>query len=377
MADRSGVPVEANTRCPQRADGLRLRLRTVQLDPLRFLVEDQIDGAEVDRPGQSPVLRCDQGRGQDLDVRGVQRNCQAGEFRTMLVELSALASPNQPTRRHVRGGSATRPRSAGPGKANEPDLGGLEPELLDLARRALAEQAADRPTAGELLSASQGTPASAGTSAGPNAVASTSGAVTRSPTPSAKVATAAGPLASSTTPQPPSGRKDPFEPAADSSKPRRGLNVTARTTGTCQSSNVSVRTDAHRCFLDTEIGGGNILDPCFEAPMGSEMLLCQESPWANRAVQVTMTNTPDTGSGDADPMSGDPLFLLTVDGRRCGFMGGGTYVLANLRANYSCCEGGGTAFGSPDRSTTAWTIKFQTARGSDLTDLAIGQALGE
>jgi hypothetical protein len=138
---------------------------------------------------------------------------------------------------------------------------------------------------------------------------------------------------------------------------------------------VSVRTDAHRCFLDTEIGGGNILDPCFEAPMGGEMLLCQESAWANRAVQVTMTNTPDTGSGDADPVSGDPLFLLTVDGRRCGFMGGGTHILANLRANYSC-EGGGTAFGSPDRSTTAWTIKFQTARGSDLTDLAIGQAPG-
>jgi hypothetical protein len=55
----------------------------------------------------------------------------------------------------------------------------------------------------EKVLASQGTPASAGTSAGPNAVASTSGAVTRSPTPSAKVATAGGPLASSTTPQPP------------------------------------------------------------------------------------------------------------------------------------------------------------------------------
>jgi serine/threonine protein kinase len=102
----------------------------------------------------------------------------------------------------------------------------------------------------------------------------------------------------------------------------------------------------------------------FQAASVSERR-CQDDRYLPVQDRVTQT-----------PCRVDPLFLLAMDGRRCGFMGGGTHILANLRANYSC-EGGGTAFGSPDRSTTAWTIKFQTARGSDLTDLTIGHALGE
>ena len=93
-------------------------------------------------------------------------------------------------------------------------------------------------------------------------------------------------------------------------------------------------------------------------------------PWSDRAVEVTVS-APLAFAGTAtDPRAGDPLFLTLADGSRCTIMGGATYSLAGLRANYSCNRGG-TAFGSPDRTNRRWTITFGTGDGSDLVDTFI------
>ena len=152
--------------------------------------------------------------------------------------------------------------------------------------------------------------------------------------------------------------------------------VSFATTGSCQRSLADDRPDAYRCFIDAaeSTTGTNIEDPCFAGPNNPVLLLCAHDPSDATVVRVTPTQPlPVAVAGGRDPTSGLPWTLVLTDGDRCGLITGGTNLVAGLRLNYGCADGG-DVFGDPNRSTPLWRVYF-TAKGAvNLHQVQVAQA---
>lgn len=164
---------------------------------------------------------------------------------------------------------------------------------------------------------------------------------------------------------------DPFE--ADGVTPR--LPVSLATTGTCQGSLADDRPDAYRCFIDkAEPDGANIEDPCFAGPNNPPFLLCAHDPRDPTVVGVTPTQPlPAAALDGPDPTTGLPWTLVLTDGDRCGILTGGTNLVAGLRLNYECTDGG-DVYGDPNRSTLLWRVYFTANGASNLHQVQIAEA---
>ena len=93
------------------------------------------------------------------------------------------------------------------------------------------------------------------------------------------------------------------------------------------------------------------------------LLLCAHDPSDATVVRVTPTQPlPVAVAGGRDPTSGLPWTLVLTDGDRCGLITGGTNLVAALRLNYGCADGG-DVYGDPNRSTPLWRVYF-TAKGA-------------
>jgi hypothetical protein len=112
-------------------------------------------------------------------------------------------------------------------------------------------------------------------------------------------------------------------------------------------------------------------DPCFADPSGaSELLLCVSDPGDDTTIAVTPTSLDDSARPSLE--SGTPWVLDLVDGEHCGYVGGATLAINDMRANYSCPSG--WLYGGPDRSSGQWTILMQPEGTDDLTPVAIATA---
>jgi hypothetical protein len=154
--------------------------------------------------------------------------------------------------------------------------------------------------------------------------------------------------------------------------PAPGIHVVLKRTGTCQTSNVDFgNAQAYRCFLDVnEPDGDGIEDPCFEDPIDTaQPLLCLDDPDGKHTVAVTSRKELD--SNDPPPDS-DPWFVQLADGTMCSGMGGATFTLQGLRANYGCV-GGGTLFGDPDTSAPVWTMLYQPKGSTSAAHVAVSK----
>jgi hypothetical protein len=108
------------------------------------------------------------------------------------------------------------------------------------------------------------------------------------------------------------------------------VNAFSDATGDCTTESCkSSRSDAWRCFA-----GSQILDPCFENPLFEREVLCVPSPWAREGV-VVRTQLDEANRGRRP--GGRPWAVVLANGKRCGFLSGGTAVgPGSHRLNYAC-----------------------------------------
>jgi hypothetical protein len=186
------------------------------------------------------------------------------------------------------------------------------------------------------------------------------------------------------------------------------LNVVAETSGVCLFPSLADvgRPDAWACMdLDTS----EIFDPCFENPFAPSdelgELVCVASPFSPDVQRFSLTEPlqrmkdlsaedgsapPPPGApqppaaaqppmprpakskpvGPEEPAAApdesadvviDPLeipwALELANGSRCGLLTGATAVLAGLRINYGC-DDGGLVIGEVDRAGAMWTVFY-------------------
>jgi serine/threonine protein kinase len=140
-------------------------------------------------------------------------------------------------------------------------------------------------------------------------------------------------------------------------------HVVFSSTGTCWGSGLISRPDAYRCSTSsTEPNGGNVFDPCFVSPAGTQSyLLCSDDPKSNDVVRVRPTASPPPRQSYAefDPATSIPWTLILSDGSKCVMLGGATLDLAGMRLNYGCVgPGRGAVYGDVNRAHDTWKVFY-------------------
>lgn len=150
---------------------------------------------------------------------------------------------------------------------------------------------------------------------------------------------------------------------------------TRQATGDCEFGSFadSGRPEAWRCFA----AGSEIHDPCFENADRS-LLACFDSPLQSSDVVLLHPSKPlqPTQANDGSPNDSAPWFIELTDGRQCFYMAGATFGVGELRANFSCDQGG-IVFGDPDRSESLWTMAYAGGSTSEIIEDATSGRLTE
>jgi hypothetical protein len=110
----------------------------------------------------------------------------------------------------------------------------------------------------------------------------------------------------------------------------------------------TARADAWRCAINAS---GEILDPCFASSKEPQpALFCFRQPWvSNVSLMVLSSPLPDGRPDSSDPTVVQPWGFELADGTRCTMVTETMALIANLRVNATCPDGG-KAIGDVDRS---------------------------
>jgi hypothetical protein len=116
-----------------------------------------------------------------------------------------------------------------------------------------------------------------------------------------------------------------------------------------ESSNVTSRLDAWRCFV-----GNSILDPCFSSEFASNVVC--PMPWSDTAVEINLTRPLPRPSNHAAPsLRLEPWAIETSAGAICVLASGASSIVHGKRLNYFCSARLGL-WGYPNRKKEPWTI---------------------
>ena len=116
-----------------------------------------------------------------------------------------------------------------------------------------------------------------------------------------------------------------------------------------ESSNVTRRVDAWRCFV-----GNTIFDPCFSSEFANNVV-CPK-PWNDTAVEINLTKPLPKASNRASPsLQLQPWAIQTASGANCVFASGASSLVGGKRLNYVCSAKLGL-WGYPNRKSRTWTI---------------------
>jgi hypothetical protein len=116
-----------------------------------------------------------------------------------------------------------------------------------------------------------------------------------------------------------------------------------------ESSNVTRRLDAWRCFV-----GNSILDPCFSSEFASNVVC--PMPWSDTAVEINLTKPlPRPSNHSAPSLRLQPWAVKTASGAICVLASGASSVVHGKRLNYFCGARLGL-WGYPNRKKEPWTI---------------------
>jgi hypothetical protein len=127
-------------------------------------------------------------------------------------------------------------------------------------------------------------------------------------------------------------------------------HVSGVESGYCwESSNVTLRLDAWRCFI-----GNSILDPCFSSEFANNVVC--PMPWNDTAVEINLTKPLPKPSNHTAPSARlAPWALETASGAVCVLASGASSVVHGKRLNYVCSAKLGL-WGYPNRKHEPWTI---------------------
>ena len=116
-----------------------------------------------------------------------------------------------------------------------------------------------------------------------------------------------------------------------------------------ESSNVTARLDAWRCFV-----GNSILDPCFSSAFANNVVC--PTPWSDSGVEINLTRPLPKPTNHAAPsLKLAPWAIETTTGADCILASGASSVVHGKRLNYYCSAKLGL-WGYPDRHSQPWTI---------------------
>lgn len=116
-----------------------------------------------------------------------------------------------------------------------------------------------------------------------------------------------------------------------------------------ESSNVTLRLDAWRCFV-----GNSILDPCFSSEFASNVVC--PTPWSDAAVEINLTKPLPRPTNHAAPsLKLAPWAIETTTGADCLLASGASSRVHGKRLNYYCGAKLGL-WGYPNRRSQPWTI---------------------
>jgi len=153
----------------------------------------------------------------------------------------------------------------------------------------------------------------------------------------------------------------PFDRHGDLST---NLAVVLTTGATCQHSDVSVRGDAYRCFLDQpEADGSNVADPCFLNSRSTEPeLACPVGASLSRVVKVVPSEAPPADARtSARSRVAYPWLIQLRDSQRCLDAPGAQSLLDGQRLNFTCDKG--AVYGGLDRTRRRWTAAYLAKAG--------------
>jgi hypothetical protein len=153
------------------------------------------------------------------------------------------------------------------------------------------------------------------------------------------------------------------------------VRISERPRGYCWTTSESVTRSAWRCFV-----GNFIHDPCFSGPSTGSgpngTVICPDAgPWSGTGIEIQLTRPlPEEASGTEEGPSGLPWALQLVDGSNCLLLEGASSVVDGMRFNYSCKPDNLDLYGTPQRSSSLWTIYSGPADSSQLTATPIAVA---
>lgn len=157
-----------------------------------------------------------------------------------------------------------------------------------------------------------------------------------------------------------------FRPYAETSK-HAPVIIESNQHGYCkQQSERIVREDAWHCVTND----GKTHDPCFSKRFSANtMVICPESPWSGKAIQMTINPPLDESSQVSLDMSNAlPWAVELVSGERCLSVES-KQIYDNLPVNYFC--GNGVVLtGDAHRCSGVWTILKHDSSGVSMSDIS-------
>ena len=142
--------------------------------------------------------------------------------------------------------------------------------------------------------------------------------------------------------------------------------VSAKKLGECsQASKLIKRDDAWHCTAE-----GNVYDPCFVQPYASkEEAVCPESPWSNKAIQITVASPLDNKNHERLDMSRNfPWALELSSGEKCQVIDTNDQY-DGLPVHYRC-EKNSELIGHVQRCDSMWKMLQHGSTGVETVQIA-------
>lgn len=112
-----------------------------------------------------------------------------------------------------------------------------------------------------------------------------------------------------------------------------GWTVSAKASGYCASASAATkRPDAFRCYR----GSYAIMDPCFSSPSSSGEVLCVDSPWSKKAIEVQLTKPVPVAAPDG---TASIWAVVLANGARCTIDNEDTDVAFGHTVGWACTNG--------------------------------------
>jgi hypothetical protein len=123
------------------------------------------------------------------------------------------------------------------------------------------------------------------------------------------------------------------------------------------------------------IHGMDVILPTPLAQVGlepSSFVICLRSPWDTQRTKLSLTRPLPASRPSLRPVLEGTWAFELVNGARCLFAGGATFVKGGLRLNYLC--NGGVVYGDIDKTQQRWRAFFRLKGSQTMSRVEVATA---